>query len=322
MLLGVVPHQFEVRLEVVAAERLGAEGAVLVGELGHLGEADLVDLLRRLVGGGEVAQGRGVRLVASGEPREPAPLLGPRVRKGLAQRVAERLESGSDRALDGGPQLGAQGVGVDPVGHLHRGDGGIILDGAGEQPVELLQGLGDRELGRHPPVGGGLTRAHSQLLEVLPHSVELGGHLLGDGCVGHGQQAEDQGELPLRPAHRVGRQTGQRCGGQVRGGGRRSDQGLAGEPPVVVQHALVDRVRPRHEAAQLGDAAILGLAADVLPLADRCVVTEHVPVRRLEAERGVPVLVGQLIEVVAHETSFRRAGVGRAQPSAALARRS
>src|SRR5207253_2136685 len=63
--LRVGPHRLEDVPEVVGADDLRPERAVLVGELGDLGQPDLVDLLGRLVGGREVAARCRVRLAAA-----------------------------------------------------------------------------------------------------------------------------------------------------------------------------------------------------------------------------------------------------------------
>ena len=246
-------------LEVVAAHDLRPEGAVLVGELGHLGQADLVDLLGRLVGRGEVAQGRGVHLVAAVEPRQAAAVVGPGVGQRLLESGAELGEPRAHRPLDGVAQLTAQLGRVDAVGHPHRRHRGVVLDGHGERPVELLEGLAHGELGRDPavlrraphPVGqliGGVRRPPSSLAGSCPATA----------ASGTDSRPEDQRQLDLEAADRVGRQAGERRVGHVCGGRRGGDRRPRGSarPPRRARSGRWPprggrrRAAPRHAPAR------------------------------------------------------------------------
>ncbi len=78
--LGVFTHPGEDLGEVRGAEHGPGDLPVLVGELGDLVEADLVDLLRGHVGGCEVVERSGIRLVAAGEVTDAGAVVGPRGR--------------------------------------------------------------------------------------------------------------------------------------------------------------------------------------------------------------------------------------------------
>ena len=99
---GVVAHPVEDLVQVGRAERLGAEGAVLVGEGLNLRQADVMDLLSGEVRGREVPQGPRVRVVAAVEVREPGAVVGARDRQYLVtQHVAVCGESGAQAAFHG-----------------------------------------------------------------------------------------------------------------------------------------------------------------------------------------------------------------------------
>jgi hypothetical protein len=216
------------------------------------------------------------------------------------QRVTELGQPRPDGALDGRPELGPQLVGIDAVGDPDRRHHGIVLDRDGERALELVERLAHGELRRDPSAVRGVAHALGELVEVDTDRVELAGHLLRDRRVGHGQEPEHQRQLHLKTADGVGRESGERRFREVGVRRRGRDHDLAGHGVLLVEAGHVDVLGAADEAAQRGHDLLLRLAAALLVATDLGVVTQHVPPGRLLVPQGLPVVVRQDAQVVAH----------------------
>ncbi len=117
----VAAHRVEDRGEVVGADDLGAQRAVLVGELGDLRQPEVVDLLRGAGGGRVVAQQCVVGRLPAGHGAQAARLVGPGVRQHL---VAQHVAVGGHRRVH---------LGVDDRGHPPPPRGGVdVARGRGQ----------------------------------------------------------------------------------------------------------------------------------------------------------------------------------------------
>jgi hypothetical protein len=311
--LGVVAHGLEDLLQVVGADDVGAERAVLVGELGDLRQPDLVDLLGGLVGGRVVTQCRVVRLAPGGQPRESALLLGARERQHLTQGVTVGLQPRADRPLERLAEPGADGVPVDAHRQVHRREGRVVVDRDRQPLLDLADRLGHGELRGHPARLRTLTDPVCELPVVGTDAVELDSHRVGHGLVGHGQEPEQERQRDVQPVDRVGVAAGQRGVEQVGPGERRADDHPSRQPLLLLERRLVQRLGPGREVAQGGHEAVLRLAGGVLEAAHVGVVAEQVSFGGFLVEDRLPVVVRQLCEVVVHAGVLP--GRGSVQPT-------
>ena len=123
-----------------------------------------------LVGGREVAQRRGVGLVAVGQPGQPAPLVGPGVRR--RPRRAARRGSASSR----GPHLllhdlaaarSRQRAASTPVGRVLHAEHRVLVDRRREPAASSCSTVcRDREVGRRAPGRDALPVPLGELVEV------------------------------------------------------------------------------------------------------------------------------------------------------------
>ena len=129
---GVVAQRLEDLLDVVGADHLGPERAVLLLERRDLRQPDLVDLLGDCRGG-EEAQRR-VDVVAVGQVRQPAPLVGPGLREHLvAQHVAVVLDGRAARFCTTARSRACQRGGVDAGGRVLDVQHLVLVDRRGQQ---------------------------------------------------------------------------------------------------------------------------------------------------------------------------------------------
>ena len=261
--LGIGAHRLEDLLQVVGADHLGSEAAVLVGELLDLRETDVVDLLGRFVGRREVAQRRGVRLVTVRQPAQAALLVRARLRQHLvAQHVAVGRHAGAYVGLDHRAQPGLPAVDVDP-GRRRRGRAAAgrrrsACDSSSSSWATVSR---DRERSRQPPVRHALALALGELAVVATQAAELVDERLGHVGVGQREHPHQDRHRDLR-RRRSGRppSSASRGSSDVGPGRRVRDQHGAGDPLLVVQPGLVDRLGPLHEVAHAPRSRVLGLA--------------------------------------------------------------
>ncbi len=202
MEVGVLAQPREDLLEVCRAEHLGAEGAVLVGELGDLLAADLVNLAgvdgeRRVPVGGP-----GVALLPVGEPAQTRPVVRAAcgddfVGDGVAEPDIRRPQVACHHIGEPLPEGGDLGVAPRRRG-AEAGDEGVLRHVEGEVLVELgdrlLRGGGHR--GAAP--GHSFSQPVGPAVELASDATVFVEHRLGVLGFGDGELADRD-----RP-HRLG----------------------------------------------------------------------------------------------------------------------
>ena len=277
---GLAAHGLEDLRQVVGADDLGAEAAVLVRELLDLLEADVVDLLGGLRRGGELAQCCGVRRVAVGHPAQAAPVVRSAEREDLvAQHVAVGPQTGTYVALDHLTQPALPGIDVQAVGRRGGGQQRVVRDRLRQQAVELLNGVGGGEGGREPPGGHAVALALRELAVVATEPAQLVDERLGHVGVGQREHAHQDRHRDLRAEDRVSGHLREAGLHGVGAGGRVGDQHVPGDPLLVGEVGLVGRRGARREVAHRGDLAVLRLPGGLLEMAGTAVVTEQVGMR-------------------------------------------
>ena len=203
-----------------------------------------------LLGGREVAQGGVVGVVAAGQPGQPAlaPRTGP-AGSAVAQGVAVGLEARPDatarrpRAARRGAASASTPVGRASPRPTHR----VVGERHGERaPRSARSSRRPRTPGTPSRWRHALADAVGQLPEVGADAVELGRHRVGDGLVGHGEQAHQQRQRALRPVHGVG------VASPLSGVSSRSAEAMAddddhpaGQPLLARRDRLVDGASAR-----------------------------------------------------------------------------
>ncbi len=292
-------------LEVVGADGLRAERTVLVGERGHLGQPDVVDLLRAATGGGEVAERALVGVGTALQPVQAAVLVGPRVREhDVTEHVAVVRHPGPHRPLDHRPHACAPGVDVDPVGRVQRLEQRVAVQVAGERRVELVDRVADREGGRGAAGLDALAVPDGEVAVVLPDALERAGHRLGHLRGRQPEHAEDQRHRGLDPEDRVGTELGQPGLEQVGVRGRVGDQHGAGDLLLLVEGRRVECLGAGGEVSLGRDHPVLRRPGHVLERTLLGVEAEQVLLGRAGGEVRRPVLVGQRLDRVGHPCSL------------------
>ena len=264
-----------------------------------LEQADLVDLLRAGVDGGEEGRQLRVGRLSVREVHEPAPLVGPGLRRDLvAEHVAVALGRGPHLLLHDGQQPLAPAGGVHAGRRVLHREHRVVLDRPGQPRVELLHGLPDREVGGRATGRDPLAVPLGDVVEVAGDALELGDHRLGDVGVRHRELGHVDAQAGLRPEDRVGREL--RRAGLQQVGPRRGlpHEHRTGDPFAVVQALLVDGLRSCGECPSVPDRRVLAGPADVVEAVGVAVLTDHVGPGGRRPQPEVVVGVGQPVELV------------------------
>ena len=309
--LGVGPHRLEDLAEVVGADHLGPEAAVLVGQLGDLGKPDVVDLLGGLRGRRVEPQRRGVRLLAVGQPAEAALLVAAALGQHLvAEDVAVRRHAGVHVGLDHRAQAGLPAVDVHAVGRRSRRQQRVVGHRRGEDGVQLRDGVPHGEGCGEPPVGHALALPLGQLAVVATQPAELVDQRVRDVRVGEREHAHQDRHGDLLTEDRVRGELLQARLGDVGPGSRVGGDHGTRDPLLLVETGLVEPLGPLRERPQGRDLAVLGLPRHLLELPGPAVVTQQVGARGVGLQVVGPVLVGQDVDLRAHHRSFVSPSLG------------
>ena len=286
------------RRHVGGADHLRAEGGVLLLQAGHLLQADLVDLLGAGVDGRVEPRQPRVDVVAVGQVRQAAPLVGSGVRGDLvAEHVAVLLHRGPDLLLHHRAQPLAPGVRVDTGGRVLHGQHRVVADRRGQPRVELRDGLGDRERGGRPPGRDALAVPLRHAPEVARDALELADHRLRDLGCRQRQLGDVDVERGLHPEDRVRAELLGAAVEQLGARGRVPSHDGPGDAPLVVERVRVDRLGARRQGPGLRGLALLRGPADVVEPVGVAVLADHVRPGRRRAELEVLVVLGEPVEL-------------------------
>ncbi|GBE23123.1 hypothetical protein BMS3Bbin01_02506 [bacterium BMS3Bbin01] len=252
-----------------------------------------------------------VEFVAAGYPGHAASFLRPGKGQDLVcDDVSVPLQRWPDRVTnDVGetllPRLGCRRVEGSRDPHIQKR---ILFHRQREQCIELLNRLLARQCRRCPAIDKPFAQTLAHLIEHSSESPVLLDQRLGMLGLLDGQLGDQHGDHRLQPHGVVDRELGRPRLERIGPGGGFEDQHIPGDPFLLAEACLIDRLGSSGEVTKAGDLGILGLSRHLLDLLVEPVISEHHGVRRVGLHRVVPVVVAEPAQFLVHRPPFRHSG--------------